>query len=291
MQPWPAASSAARPGLPHLTWWKSVCESPKKLTSLAERFLQPTNATHRQYEALRAYFVDGLPGRRSRRRFGYTHGSFRVLAPPVPQGPRPPLLPHRPAKGPHPRRPQEQTPPQQVIALRKQNLSIYDISRALAAEGHRPQSRAPSTRSSRTKASPACPAAPTTSGPPAPRPPVADVADVRQLDLTPRHVHTKFGGLFLFLPTLADLPFDRIIARRACPARRWSRRAAPVRSLLALKLFGNARHSHVMSYVLDEGLALFAGLNVIPKRSFLTEYSCRIDPPATPTGCGAGSTP
>jgi hypothetical protein len=51
---------------------------------------------------------------------------------------------------------------------------------------------------------------------------------------------------------------------------------------LALKLFGNARHSHVMSYVLDEGLALFAGLNVIPKRSFLTEYSCRIDPDCYP---------
>jgi hypothetical protein len=51
-----------------------------------------------------------------------------------------------------------------------------------------------------------------------------------------------------------------------------------VRSLLALKLFGNARHRQVMSYVLDEGLALFAGLNVIPQRSFLTEYSCRIPP-------------
>jgi len=35
-----------------------------------------------------------------------------------------------------------------------------------------------------------------------------------------------------------------------------------------------------MSYVLDEGLALFAGLNVSPKRSFLTEYSCRIPPAA-----------
>jgi hypothetical protein len=34
--------------------------------------------------------------------------------------------------------------------------------------------------------------------------------------------------------------------------------------------------------VLDEGLALFAGLNVIPKRSFLTEYSCRIDPDSYP---------
>jgi hypothetical protein len=33
---------------------------------------------------------------------------------------------------------------------------------------------------------------------------------------------------------------------------------------------------------MDEGLAHFAGLNVIPKRSFLTEYSCRIDPVCYP---------
>jgi hypothetical protein len=33
-----------------------------------------------------------------------------------------------------------------------------------------------------------------------------------------------------------------------------------------------------MSYVLDQGLALFSGLNAIPKRAFLTEYSCRIHP-------------
>jgi hypothetical protein len=55
-----------------------------------------------------------------------------------------------------------------------------------------------------------------------------------------------------------------------------------MRSLLALKLYGSQRHVHVMSAVLDEGLALFAGLNVIPKRSFLTEYSCRIDPSCYP---------
>jgi hypothetical protein len=55
-----------------------------------------------------------------------------------------------------------------------------------------------------------------------------------------------------------------------------------MRSLLALKLFGTARHGHVMSVVLDKGLALFAGLNVIPKRSFLTEYSCRINPGCYP---------
>jgi len=58
--------------------------------------------------------------------------------------------------------------------------------------------------------------------------------------------------------------------------------AHAIRSLLALKLFGSARHSHVMSSVFDPGLALFAGLNVIPKRAFLTEYSCRIDPACYP---------
>jgi hypothetical protein len=119
--------------------------------------------------------------------------------------------------------------------------------------------------------------------PPATRPTVADVADVGQLDLRPRTVHTKFGGLFLFLPTLATLPFDRIIRTAGLPGSQMVPAAHAVRSLLALKLFGNARHSHVMSYVLDEGLALFAGLNVIPKRSFLTEYSCRIDPACYPT--------
>jgi hypothetical protein len=49
-----------------------------------------------------------------------------------------------------------------------------------------------------------------------------------------------------------------------------------------LKLFGAARTSHGMASVFDEGLALFAGLNVVPKRSFLTEYSCRIPPACYP---------
>jgi len=55
-----------------------------------------------------------------------------------------------------------------------------------------------------------------------------------------------------------------------------------VRSLLALKLIDDKRHCHVMSHVFDQGLALFAGLNVIPKRAFLTEYSSRVNPASYP---------
>lgn len=50
-----------------------------------------------------------------------------------------------------------------------------------------------------------------------------------------------------------------------------------VRTLLALKLIGTERRSHVMDLVNDEGIALFAGLNVVPKRSYLAAYSSGID--------------
>jgi hypothetical protein len=113
-------------------------------------------------------------------------------------------------------------------------------------------------------------------------PTTAEVADVRQLDLSPQSFRTKFGGLFLFLPFIGSIPFDKIVGQVGFPESKMIPAGCAVRSLLGLKLFGSARHSHVMSYVLDQGLALFAGLNAIPKRSFLTEYSCRIDPVCYP---------
>jgi hypothetical protein len=47
---------------------------------------------------------------------------------------------------------------------------------------------------------------------------------------------------------------------------------------LALKLWAIERKSHIMALVADEGLALFCGLNAMPKRSFLAEYSSQITP-------------
>jgi len=102
------------------------------------------------------------------------------------------------------------------------------------------------------------------------------------LSLDPRSFRTRYGGLFLFVPFLAQIPLEKLLDKLRFPGSRMVPADAAVRSLLALKLYGNARHSHVMSSVFDQGLALFAGLNVIPKRSFLTEYSCRIPPSCYP---------
>ena len=253
--------------------------TPKKITKLAHFFLQPSNSTHRQYEALRAYFVEGLSNKEAARRFGYTEGSFRVLVHEFRQNPhRQFFLP--PAKGPH-KAPKKDVARERVIALRKENLSIYDISKVLDKEGHK-MSPVSISLILKEQGFARLPRRRDEERPPGPRPIVAEVADVRTLDLTPRQFRTKFGGLFLFLPYLASIPFDQILKQARLPGSKMIPAGHALRSLLALKLFGSARKSHVMSYVLDEGLALFAGLNAIPKRAFLTEYSCRIDPNCYP---------
>ena len=50
-----------------------------------------------------------------------------------------------------------------------------------------------------------------------------------------------------------------------------------LRSLLAMKLIGIERKSHVMDLVMDQAIAVFAGINVVPKRSYLEEYSSGLD--------------
>jgi hypothetical protein len=251
----------------------------KPLTELERVFLEPTDPTHRQYEALRAYFVEGLPSQEVAKRFGYTPGSFRVLCHQFHQHPQRSFFIH-PRKGPH-HAPKRDPVRDHVIALRKQNFSIYDISEALKAEGHR---LSPVTISLLLKEEgfARLPRRYDDERPDTPRPTAAAVADVRRLDLRPRQLRTKFGGLFLFIPSLAAIPFDQLLDEAGLPGSKKIPAAHAMRALLALKLFGNARHSHVMSAVFDEGLALFAGLNVMPKRAFLTEYSCRIDPSCYP---------
>ncbi|KKM02470.1 hypothetical protein LCGC14_1784110 [marine sediment metagenome] len=250
-----------------------------KLTDMERIFLEPANSTHRQYEALRAYFVDGLPSAETAARFGYSPGSFRVLCHQLRQNPhRKFFMP--PQKGPR-IAPKKENLREKVVALRKQNLSIYDINEVLAGDGQR-LSPAAISIILKEEGFARLPRRADEERPSRPGPQKAEVADMRQLDLSPRSFHTQFGGLFLFLPSLVQIGIDRIISSIDLPGSVMIPAPCAMRSLLALKLFGRRRHSHVMSYVMDEGLALVAGLNVIPKRSFLTEYSCRIDPACYP---------
>jgi hypothetical protein len=81
------------------------------------------------------------------------------------------------------------------------------------------------------------------------------VADVQQLDLSSRQFRTQFGGLFLFVPYLTEVPWKAVFESNGFPGSKMIPASHAMRSLLGLKLYGSARHSHVMSQVFDPGLA------------------------------------
>jgi len=101
-------------------------------------------------------------------------------------------------------------------------------------------------------------------------------ADVQALSLeVGRRLVTRHAGLFLFLPLLARLRFDRIVSRAGDAGSRMVPAANALMSLLVLKLIDKERLSHIDDFNCDEALGLFAGLNILPKKSFATDYSYR----------------
>jgi hypothetical protein len=252
--------------------------STDELTPVQRVFLEPKNTAHRQYEALRAYFVDETPSAEAAKRFGYTPGSFRVLCHDLRRNLDRPffLAPER-----EKRTPARQRTRTRIIELRKRNYSIYDISRMLGS-GDDKMSPAGVAAILKEEGFARLPRRGDDERPESPRPSKAAVANVAELDLSPRRLSTKYGGLFLFVPLLVEAGFDRIIRTAGLPGTSMVPNTHAMRSLLALKLFGKSRHPHVMSDVFDDGIALFPGLNAIPKRSFLSEYSSRIAPASYP---------
>src|ERR1017187_5290997 len=161
--------------------------SSDRLT-LTRRFVEPSNAAHRQYEALRAFFVDGVPSAQAAAQFGYTPGSFRVLVHQFRNRPRREFF-HAPSPEGRPIGKQTRLR-EQVIALRKQNLSVHDISRALATEGESLSSAAIAVIL-KQEGFAKLPRRADDDRPTRPRPFVAEAADVRQLDLSPRGFRTQ----------------------------------------------------------------------------------------------------
>lgn len=238
-------------------------------------FLAPNERLHRQYEALRSFFVEELPSAEAALRFGYSSGSFRVLCHQFRHDPEKRASFFRPLPRSHPA-PARDPVRELVVAMRKRNLSVYDIQRELAAGSHRISINA-LTVLLREEGFARLPRRRDEERPAAVKAETAEIADVRRLDLSPRSFRTTVAGLFLFVPLLEGVDLQRVVQAGRLPGSTMIPAEQAVRSLLALKLLGTERKSHVMDLVFDPAIALFAGLNVVPKRSYLAAYSSRVD--------------
>jgi len=193
--------------------------SPIDLTECRRFFAEPETPRQRQYEALRAFFVERLASAEAARRFGYTPAAFRMLCYDFRGGRLPDFFA---STRPGPReQPKKSRAREQVVALRKRNYSIYDISKALKQQGTplgatavreilAEEGFAPLPR--RLDEERAASVGPTTEA----------VADVRSFTLAPREFTTRVGGLFLFMPDLIRLDGDALAGNAKLPGSRMS---------------------------------------------------------------------
>ncbi len=234
-------------------------------------FTSPADVTQRRYEALRAYFVEGATAAHVADRFGYAASTVVAMVRDFTADPASFFVTHRPG----PRvAPAKEAARGEVLRLRAQGYSVTEITDALARsttplnrtgvweicrdEGfERLTIRAPSERRSRLRER-----QPRTRAIAWPDQPVAD--------------ETSYAGLLLLVPALVELDLAKVVAAARMPGTREVPALASVLSLLALKMIGRRRVSHVDDVAVDAGLAVFAGLESLPNATALGTYSYRL---------------
>lgn len=237
----------------------------------AEFFTAPAHPAQRRYEALRAYFVDGRPAADVAAAMGYTTAAFESVVRDFRAGDREFFVDRRP--GPKVA-PAKEAARARIIELRRAGHSIDEIGSALAAEG---------TPLNRTGISEVVaeegferlwrrpePARGTPRRDSLPR------AEVLDFDEVPGRCETKLAGLLLAVPDLVTLDLPALVAAAGYPGTAVIPAVSSVLSLVALKLVGIRRVSHVDDLAADPAAGLFAGLVALPKATALTTYSYRL---------------
>ena len=231
----------------------------------------------RRYEALRAYLFEGRSLRQAAEATGYTRDALASLVRDLRAGKLAPFAP--------PGTPGRKTAPRagaargRVIELRRQGLSVYEISTRLGQEGI-PLGRTAVSGILRQEGfgrllrgpAPQASTNPATSGRDT-RLPAAAVIDFAAV---PARAHTAMAGLLLAIPDLVTLDLPALATAASYPGTSVIPAASWLLSLLALKLTATRRVSHVDDLLTDPAPALLAGLSILPKKTALTDYSYRL---------------
>jgi hypothetical protein len=241
-------------------------------------FQTPSAISHKQYEALRAFFIDHQKAEKVARQFGYKLSAFYSLV----RDFRAHLNSNasedfffKVSKKGRRVKPEGPTLLDSIVALRKKNFSIPDIKTLLDAQGHRVSesyiavvlkqegfARLP-RRDRNTKAARELP---------------HRIEAPKSLFLTFQHEQfsTHVPGILCFLPYLVKYDLLNAIAQSPYPETTTIKREASVLAFLALKLSNVRRYSVDDLWCMDRGGGLFARLNVLPKAAWFSSYSHRV---------------
>ena len=242
-------------------------------SDLAHYFNNPTTQRQKQYEAVRALVLGKQSVDAVAKKFGYKTSTIYSLLRDAKVG-KIELFPVI-RKGPQ----QKRTPPDvqdKIIVYRRQGLSTNDIYLRLAKTGINISSRTvervlkdagfgklkrrANTERGRTLKNKIIPER-------------AEGLDFSELE--PFKVDTPVAGVFFFIPYILETGILDIVKECKLPESSVIGSIQACLSMLFFKLIGSKRLSHLGLYDQEPGLGIFAGLNILPKPTYMSTYSCR----------------
>jgi transposase len=243
------------------------------LLDLIEYFRNPISQRQKQYEAVRAVVLETQPPEIVAKTFGYKTSTIYSLIRDAKAG-KIKLFPIV-KKGPQQRRTSPEVQ-KRIIVLRKQGLSSPDIQSSLAEEGIKSSTKTverflkdkgfgklkrrtnKQLGKSITKRI---------------LPDRAALLDFSELE--PFNIDCPSVGVFFFLPYILESEILDVVRECKLPESSDIRATQACLSMLLLKLIGCDRLSHIGAYDQEPGFGIFAGLNILPKPTYMNTYSCR----------------
>jgi hypothetical protein len=243
-------------------------------------FRHPQDPGQRQYEALRASFLERLSARGVAERFAISPGHVHVLRHRFQRG-----LLHftfRAADIPGARRGTPADIRARIIELRRErnlsageiaeivedegtDISVRTVERILTEAGFAKLPRRTRLVIGETRA----------------RTTVPEVShQLGTAEMTGMTAASDLAGIFAFVPFIELLGLPALVSGGRLPGSKSIPALQYFLSFLALKLGGTERLSHTNDHNFDAGLGLFAGLNVLPKCTAMSTYAYSLNEPA-----------
>ena len=236
----------------------------------AAYFLEPSEPPQRRYEAMRAYFVDGLTAGEVATRFGYSPASVHQMASELRTGSAQYFRSSKP--GPRSARKADRVR-DRVLELRALDRSVEEIAAELTLAGTPVSAQTVWT----ILHAEGIERLPRRTGSERGAPPRLAAVKARALADWPAltTVRCDHAGLFLLAPAIVELGLSQLAGSCGYPSTTVLSAWHSLGSLLLHKCARTPRASHAHALADDPGLALLMGLTALPKATHLTSYSYR----------------
>jgi hypothetical protein len=253
---------------------------------IAQYFRAPSQPLHRQYLALRSFFLDGKDAETVAEDYGYTISTIYTLAKNLKaqlrestrQDADPFFLTPKPGRK---KAERDYDLVEAVVAYRKKQLSVPDIKIILDGRGYnvsegliyricdengfvRLPKRSKQERQELMENS--------------------GYADILQAPVAAElpfdqkeSFSSKGVGILCFLPFIRAYGIDDVLMKAPYPGTKQIGKMNSLLAFLALKLSNVKRYGQDDGWCMDRGLGMFAGLNVLPKTSWYSSYSSAIE--------------